>query len=172
MLNLLFSPQGRINRATWWIVGICVNVASAFLGLIVGFFYGFFFALQSGDGAFTAQQELQLTIISLTLSLPFYWCSIVLGIKRYHDISKSGWWLFIVLIPLVGIIWQLIDLGFKKGHDTNDYGSRPPDGISFASGSSDGSPSSAEHPAVIAKPAKSSLRTNEPREHFGLRGVN
>ena len=34
---------------------------------------------------------------------------IAIGVRRLHDLDKSGWWTFIVLIPLVGwiilIVW-------------------------------------------------------------------
>ena len=41
------------------------------------------------------------TIVSLTLTIP----SLAIGIRRLHDIGKSGWWFLIVLLPLVGIFW-------------------------------------------------------------------
>jgi uncharacterized membrane protein YhaH (DUF805 family) len=34
--------------------------------------------------------------------------SIAVGIRRLHDINKSGWWWLIVLIPIVGGIWLLV----------------------------------------------------------------
>ena len=41
--------------------------------------------------------------------------AIIVHIKRFHDRDKSGWWLLIVLIPIIGAIWLLIELGFLKG---------------------------------------------------------
>ena len=34
--------------------------------------------------------------------------SIAVGIRRLHDINKSGWWWLIVLIPIVGGIWLIV----------------------------------------------------------------
>ena len=41
--------------------------------------------------------------------------SIIVYIKRFHDRDKSGWWVLIGLIPIIGGIWLLIELGFLKG---------------------------------------------------------
>jgi uncharacterized membrane protein YhaH (DUF805 family) len=40
---------------------------------------------------------------------------IIVYIKRFHDRDKSGWWVLIGLIPVIGAIWLLIELGFLKG---------------------------------------------------------
>ena len=54
------------------------------------------------------------TIVSLALTIP----SLAIGIRRLHDIGKSGWWFLIVLIPLVGGFWLLFLL-CKKGNTAN-----------------------------------------------------
>ncbi|MDE6037597.1 MAG: DUF805 domain-containing protein [Duncaniella sp.] len=33
---------------------------------------------------------------------------ISVSIRRMHDIGKSGWWILISLIPIVGSIWYLV----------------------------------------------------------------
>jgi uncharacterized membrane protein YhaH (DUF805 family) len=44
-------------------------------------------------------------------------------IKRFHDRDKTGWWVLIGLIPLIGPLWLLIELGFLKGTDgANRFG--------------------------------------------------
>ena len=40
---------------------------------------------------------------------------IMLHIKRCHDRDKSGWWCLLLLIPVVGTIWAIIDLGVLAG---------------------------------------------------------
>jgi uncharacterized membrane protein YhaH (DUF805 family) len=39
--------------------------------------------------------------------VPALWPGIAVSIKRWHDRNKSGWWVWINLIPLVGAIWSL-----------------------------------------------------------------
>lgn len=36
-------------------------------------------------------------------------------IKRWHDLDKSGWWVLINFIPIVGGLWCLVECGFLKG---------------------------------------------------------
>lgn len=52
-----------------------------------------FFNNASGSGIFS-------TIWGLAILLP----SIGVGVRRLHDLDKSGWWLLISFIPLVGFI--------------------------------------------------------------------
>ena len=33
---------------------------------------------------------------------------IAVSIRRMHDIGKSGWWILISLIPVIGTIWYLV----------------------------------------------------------------
>ncbi|TGR16409.1 DUF805 domain-containing protein, partial [Mesorhizobium sp. M8A.F.Ca.ET.197.01.1.1] len=46
--------------------------------------------------------------------------------KRWHDRNKSGWWTLIGLIPIIGGIWLLIELGILEGtRGANQYGPDP-----------------------------------------------
>jgi uncharacterized membrane protein YhaH (DUF805 family) len=50
----------------------------------------------------------------------------MLGIKRFHDRDKSGWWLLISLVPLIGPLWLLVELGFLQGSEgANRFGPDP-----------------------------------------------
>jgi len=48
--------------------------------------------------------------------------SLVVGIRRLHDTDRSGWWLFIILIPLVGIILLIVWLATKGTPGANRFG--------------------------------------------------
>jgi len=37
--------------------------------------------------------------------------SMAVSVRRLHDRNKSGWWLLIVLIPIIGPFWLFVDLG-------------------------------------------------------------
>lgn len=58
------------------------------------------------------------TIVSLALLLP----GIGVGVRRLHDIDKSGWWLFIALIPLVGVIILIVWLVQSGTPGPNRFG--------------------------------------------------
>ena len=44
--------------------------------------------------------QLLTAILALGLLIP----SIAVGVRRLHDLDKSGWWLLLGLIPIVGLI--------------------------------------------------------------------
>ena len=44
--------------------------------------------------------QLLTAILSLGLLIP----SIAVGVRRLHDLDKSGWWLLLGLIPIVGLV--------------------------------------------------------------------
>ncbi|MNR34825.1 Inner membrane protein YhaI [compost metagenome] len=51
--------------------------------------------------------------------------SLAVSVRRMHDIGKSGWTIFVAMIPLVGPIWILV-LFFTEGdRGENYYGTDP-----------------------------------------------
>jgi uncharacterized membrane protein YhaH (DUF805 family) len=48
-----------------------------------------------------------------------------LGIRRMHDIGKSGWWLLLALIPFVGIIVLIVFYCLDSQPGENQYGPNP-----------------------------------------------
>ena len=61
------------------------------------------------------------TIIVMLLFIP----SITSQIRRFHDKDKSGWFIFINLIPLVGWIIALVMLLDKGTPGKNRFGEYP-----------------------------------------------
>ena len=62
-------------------------------------------------------------MVSLALFLP----SLAVGVRRLHDIDKSGWWILIGIIPIVG--WILIIVWFcTDSKADNKYGPNPKTG--------------------------------------------
>ena len=98
--------DGRASRAEYWwffLANIIVSVVLQILGaaidlfVIVGFLY------------------------SLALLIP----GIAVAIRRLHDTGKSGWWLLISLVPIVGVIVLIVFLASEGDPGPNEYG--PPD---------------------------------------------
>ena len=65
-------------------------------------------------------------------SIPFVVCVVIvllffaLCVKRYHDICRSGWWLLLLAIPIIGPLWVAFSLGFRKGQQhENRFGAQP-----------------------------------------------
>ena len=97
--------NGRASRQEYWmfflfniIFAIDVGFVDGFLGL--GFLY---------------------LLYSVAVLIP----SLAVGVRRLHDVNKSGWWLFISLIPIIGAIWLLILLCTDSNPGENNYGPSP-----------------------------------------------
>jgi uncharacterized membrane protein YhaH (DUF805 family) len=104
-MDLFFQFDGRINRAKWWLGVVIIWVIQGIISGIVGF-----------DNT---------TIVSL-IGLVFLWPTLALGIKRFHDRDKSGWWVLVALIPIIGFFWILIELGMLEGtKGPNQFGPDP-----------------------------------------------
>lgn len=63
--------------------------------------------------------------LSLLFSLVMLIPSISVTVRRLHDIDKSGWFIFINLIPIIGQIWLLILLITDSTAGNNKYGDNP-----------------------------------------------
>ena len=92
--------QGRAARPEYWwfaLFVLVVTAAARILGDVVN------------------------AITALVTILP----SIAVGARRLHDTGRSGFWLLLWLVPIVGWIVVLIFLVERGSPGPNDYG--PPD---------------------------------------------
>jgi uncharacterized membrane protein YhaH (DUF805 family) len=96
--QILFSLRGRIPRKTWWLWGVlALLVAAVGCTLLLGI---------AGVSAETA---------GLLVNLAVLWPAIATSVKRWHDRDKSGWWVLVNLIPVVGLIWVIVENGCLRG---------------------------------------------------------
>ena len=116
MVNLLFSAQGRINRGRFWF-GVLLQLVG--LGVAVALFtlLRMLMPSTSVDGGFKADgiEAVPYLLIMLGFCVTMVWSGICLGVKRYHDRSKSGAWILVQFIPLIGSIWYLVEAGCLAG---------------------------------------------------------
>ena len=104
--------SGRARRKEYWffflfnmIFAIVAIILDNVLGLAIeGLAYGLIYILYS-----------------LAMLLP----GIAVTVRRLHDVGKSGWFFFIVLIPIVGAIWLLILMCSDSQAGDNKYGTNP-----------------------------------------------
>ncbi len=85
-----------------------------------------FFALTIIDrviGSFNSEAGIGLLagIYSLAILIP----AIAVSVRRLHDTNRSGWWLLIELIPVIGAIVLLIFLVQDSQQSENQYGLNP-----------------------------------------------
>jgi len=121
MQKLLFSFEGRINRAKFWLVLIGILIVEV---IVVGgtggsaYFYTDSRAAMESMGA--------AGFIPLVIFIPLLWIGLAVNVKRWHDRDKSGWWILINLVPVIGGLWSLIETGFLPGtHGSNRFGADP-----------------------------------------------
>ena len=98
LTDMLFVVPGRISRAPWWMWKL-VNGTAAILARAV----------------FPSTHSYALVGVSIPLFAMFAWISTALDIKRFHDRNKSGWWVLVGFIPLIGLVWIIVELGCLRG---------------------------------------------------------
>ena len=99
--------SGRAGRSEYWFFALFNFLAGLIAGII--------------DSAVMGDKGILSLIVLLGLFLP----GMSVGIRRLHDIGKSGWWLLISLIPLIGIIVLIVFYCQKSDSETNEYGPPP-----------------------------------------------
>ena len=60
-------------------------------------------------------------LVSLGLLLP----SVSVQVRRLHDLDRSGWWLLISFVPVLGAIVMLVWFCSKGTADDNRFGANP-----------------------------------------------
>ena len=103
---------GRARRSEYWYF--------ALFNLIISFVIGFTFGVIAGILDMPALDNLTY-LWSLAVFIP----SLAVSVRRLHDIGRSGWWLLLSLIPLVGSIILIIWCCFDSQPGANQYGSNP-----------------------------------------------
>ena len=104
--------KGRASRPEYWWFALF----SFMLAFVAAFIPAFFSAF--GPTPFTAFLSLINLLISLALILP----SIAVAVRRLHDIDRTGWWILIGLVPLVGLIAMLVFLTKPGTAGQNRFG--------------------------------------------------
>lgn len=108
--------SGRARRAEyWWFVlfNILANIVLSIADSVV---------LGVGSRAMhDGGPQLLSGLYSLAVFLP----SLAVGVRRLHDTGRSGWWLLIWLIPVIGWIVLIWWLATRGDDGTNSHGPDP-----------------------------------------------
>jgi len=118
LLQLLFSFNGRIRRRDYWLAHISVTVA-----MLLGLWFEI-----SMQGALKGNVAGLLLMLPFSLALPVFgiWSGFAVQVKRWHDRDKSGWWVLINFVPIIGFFWLLIECGILDGTPgPNRFGPSP-----------------------------------------------
>ena len=61
------------------------------------------------------------TLVSLALFVP----GIAFGVRRLHDIDRTGWWALLVFLPFIGLIILIIWFCTRGTNGANRFGPNP-----------------------------------------------
>jgi uncharacterized membrane protein YhaH (DUF805 family) len=64
-------------------------------------------------------------ILNLLYLLGVFLPNFAVTVRRLHDVDKSGWWILITLVPLIGSIWLLVLVATDGSVGDNQYGKNP-----------------------------------------------
>jgi uncharacterized membrane protein YhaH (DUF805 family) len=138
--------QGRARRSEYWTFSL-INLAISLVLSILGY-------LTQGGSGEVGFFGIISTLYGLAVLIP----GLAVTVRRLHDVGKNGWWIFIVLVPLIGWILLLVFLITDSDPGDNQYGPNPK-----------GIPAGGER--VISRPGTSSsftiwVKDENPEEMF------
>jgi len=104
-----FSGRSR-RKELWmfWLVNLVICMALGFIEGIIGIFRG-------------QSVSVLATLYSMFVLIP----GLAVGARRLHDIGRSGWWLVLGLIPILGAIVLLIFFVQDSQAGENRFGPDP-----------------------------------------------
>ena len=100
--------EGRARRKEYWMFALFNFIISAVLAML-------------SFGTLEA-------IYGLAVFVP----SMAVSVRRLHDVNRSGWWLLIGLIPVVGILVLIYFCIQDSTAGTNAYGLNPKSDVEYA----------------------------------------
>jgi len=104
--------NGRARRKEYWYFILYNFIFSIVLAVIDG-----------ATGSFSPEGGMGLLggIYTLAVLIP----GIAVSVRRLHDTGRSGWWLLIGIIPLIGAIVLLVFTVQESKPGQNRFGSNP-----------------------------------------------
>jgi uncharacterized membrane protein YhaH (DUF805 family) len=104
--------NGRARRKEYWYFILCnflLSFAIGFVDTLTGNFNS-----ETGMGLFSM-------FYAVLMLIP----SIAVGVRRLHDIGRSGWWMFLALIPILGSLVLIYFFTIDSETGDNQYGQNP-----------------------------------------------
>jgi uncharacterized membrane protein YhaH (DUF805 family) len=103
---------GRARRKEYWFFVLFNIIVSAALNIVDYF-----------TGTYSSAYGMGLLggLYSLAVLLP----AIAVAIRRLHDTGRSGWWLLLSLVPVIGWIVLLVFMVLDSQPGDNQYGPSP-----------------------------------------------
>ena len=103
--------QGRARRKAYWMFVLFNIIAAVLAGAL--------------DGVLGLGGESGYGPISGLYSLAVFLPGLALAVRRLHDTGRTGWWMLIGLIPVIGWIVLLVFFVQDSQPGSNQYGPNP-----------------------------------------------
>ena len=120
-MGLMFQPlwkyatfYGRARRMEYWLF-VLLYVLVSIVTVLVDITFGLWLV----DGEVVI--GIVSTIYGLVLLLPS-WAVLV---RRLHDTGRSGWWVLLFFVPVVGVIVLMVFCCLRGDAGTNRFGPDP-----------------------------------------------
>ncbi|OKH87094.1 DUF805 domain-containing protein [Thalassospira sp. TSL5-1] len=88
-----FNFRDRSSRSAFWWWQLFALVCAIVLSVVDSEFLGW----PNGGGPLNS-------VFNLVVFFP----TLALGVRRLHDTDRSGWWMLLVMLPLIGIIVLIV----------------------------------------------------------------
>ena len=111
--------SGRARRKEYWmffLFNVLISLGLGVLDVVVGTY-----SVEYETGLFSG-------LYSLFVLIP----SIAVSVRRLHDTNRSGWWVVISLIPIIGILVLFVFTCLDSQPGTNRFGVNPKEASSQA----------------------------------------
>ena len=103
---------GRARRSEYWYFFLFNIIISVLLALVDG---------MTGSLDMATGIGLLGGIYALAVLVP----GIAVTVRRLHDTGRSGWWILIAFVPLIGAIVLLVFMVTAGQSGSNEYGADP-----------------------------------------------
>lgn len=104
--------SGRARRKEYWMFFL-FNMIFAIAAMVIDNVLGI------------AIEDIGYGPIYIIYALAVFLPSLAVSVRRLHDVGKSGWYLFILLIPIAGVLVFLIKMCTDGTPGENKYGPNP-----------------------------------------------
>ncbi len=123
--------KGRARRKEYWmfvLINVIIYIAFMILIIIIEVISGVIYVSDLKIIITSLMTLFTVTPFSVILSLyvlAILVPSLAVSVRRLHDIGKSGWFILISLIPIVGTIILLVWACQESMPEANEYGENP-----------------------------------------------
>lgn len=104
--------EGRARRKEYWffiLFNVLISMALGFVDRFIG----------------NVNPETGIGVLSGIYTLGVMIPGIAVSVRRLHDTGRSGWWLLITFLPIIGAIIFFYFMVLDSDTESNEYGPSP-----------------------------------------------